>query len=96
MGKQITASFWLTVALIANYLDASFTLYAISLGVEEANPLMSWALEVSPHFFMVVKLSLFTCAAVFLSEKKPRLLPWVTMLYMSVVVWHLIWLSQIT
>ena len=57
---------------------------------------MAWALEISPMFFMALKLGLFTCAAVFISEKRPGLLPWVTMLYMSVVAWHLIWLSQIT
>mgnify|MGYP001158308420 CR=1 FL=1 len=96
MKKGITASIWLVIALIANYLDATFTLYAISLGVEEANPVMAWALEISPMFFMALKLGLFTCAAVFISEKRPGLLPWVTMLYMSVVAWHLIWLSQIT
>jgi len=92
---KVTVSVWLTVAIIANFFDAIFTLRAISLGVEEANPIMAWALDISPFFFVMLKLGIFTVAICFLAEKKPRLLRPVAILYVMIVAWHLAWLSQI-
>jgi hypothetical protein len=96
MKKDVKNSIWLFIALMANYFDGTFTLYAISMGVEEANPLMRWALDVGPFFFMMMKMTLFTTAAWYLWKNSPRLLPWVSLLYITVVAWHLLWIFKIT
>jgi len=80
---------WLLVAcLLLNVVDAGLTLCAISLGVLEANPLMAYALSYGPSFFLAVKISLFTVAAVFLYFKRPKILVPVTAIYSMVFVYH--------
>tara|TARA_R110002020_G_scaffold97596_4_gene232655 strand:+ start:181 stop:468 length:288 start_codon:yes stop_codon:yes gene_type:complete len=89
MGKDKIALVWLMSCQFCNFLDASFTLYVVSRGVEEANPVMAWAINVSPLFFIIVKLALFTVAIDFIARHRPLLLKWVAILLMSVVAWHL-------
>tara|TARA_R100000234_G_scaffold118970_1_gene100663 strand:- start:991 stop:1278 length:288 start_codon:yes stop_codon:yes gene_type:complete len=80
---------WLVLCHILNFLDAILTLYAVSKGVEEANPIMAWALEVSPLFFAVVKFTVFGVAIDFLSRKRPAYLIPVACLFGLVVAWHI-------
>ena len=74
---------------VLNFLDATLTLYATSKGIEEANPIMAWTLEVSPLFFVVVKFSVFGVAIDFLARKRPTCLVPVAVLFGLVVAWHL-------
>lgn len=49
----------IVVLLVANLLDAIFTLAFLQLGVAaEANPLMRWAYEGSPLSFVAAKIAL--------------------------------------
>jgi len=86
---------WLAIAIAANLLDAVFTLHFTNMGIEEANPIMAWALSVGPAFFFILKFGLFTTAIIFLAKKRPRLLIPVTILYISIVAWHILWLCRI-
>lgn len=89
MEKKTTALIWLGICLACNFADAVLTLYAISKGVEEANPIMAWALNISPSFFIVMKFMLFGAAIEFLARFQPRLLKWVGTLFMTVIAWHI-------
>tara|TARA_R110002110_G_scaffold414073_1_gene642904 strand:+ start:214 stop:501 length:288 start_codon:yes stop_codon:yes gene_type:complete len=94
MENWIKRKSWLVFCHLLNFLDASLTLYAISRGVEEANPLMAWTLEVGPMFFAAVKFTVFTIAIDFLSRVRPVLLVPIAMVFGSVVAWHVIfWLT---
>ena len=96
MEKKVTVFMWLVIANIANFFDTIFTLYATqTLSIEEANPIMAWALDVNPFFFVVLKLGLFALAIYFIAKKRPRLLPPVAILYILVVAWHILWLGKI-
>lgn len=46
--------------LVLNLFDACNTLLLIDNGGEEANPLMRWAIEVHPNFFIAFKMALAT------------------------------------
>jgi hypothetical protein len=63
-NKSITA-IWLGICLAGNFMDAILTFFALSKGVEEANPVMAFALSVSPSFFVVMKFMLFGIAIEF-------------------------------
>ena len=89
MGRETTALVWLLMCQSCNFVDVIFTLYAVSRGVEEANPIMAWAISVSPLFFIILKLALFTVAIDFIAIKQPWLLKWIAVLLISVVVWHM-------
>jgi hypothetical protein len=80
---------WLALCHVLNFLDATLTLYATSRGVEEANPIMAWTLEVSPLFFVVVKFTVFGVAIDFLARKRPTYLVPVAALFGLVVAWHI-------
>ena len=80
---------WLVLCHVLNFLDATLTLYATSRGVEEANPIMAWTLEVSPLFFAVVKFTVFGVAIGFLAQTRPSLLKLVAALFGVVVAWHI-------
>ena len=89
MRKDLIAFSWLVMCHVFNFSDVVFTLYAISHGVEEANPVMAWALSVSPLFFVVLKLTLFALAIDFIAKRKPCLLKWIAVLLMCVTAWHI-------
>jgi hypothetical protein len=89
MTKEMIALTWLFICQICNFADASFTLYAVAHGVEEINPVMAWALNTSPLLFIFIKLLLFSLAIDFIAKKRPSLLKWIAVLFMSVVAWHI-------
>ena len=74
---------------LLNFSDAVLTLYAVSKGIEEANPTMAWAISVSPALFIVLKFVVFSIAIEFIAKAKPILLRPIGILYMLVVAWHL-------
>ena len=84
-----THSTWFLICHLCNIFDALFTIYAVSKGVDEANPIMAWAIEVSPLFFITTKLIVFTIAINFLSKNKPAIIKWVASLFILVMLWHL-------
>ena len=89
MDKKATLLAWLLLCHLGNAADVGLTLYAIQNGAEEINPIMAWALSVSPLFFIIIKFIVFGLAIDFLAIRAPELLRWITMLYMSVMAWHL-------
>jgi len=96
MGRNIIIRpVWLIICHVFNVADAFFTLYAISKGVDEANPIMAWAIELSPTFFIVFKLALFTIAAEFLAKNRPKLLKWIATLLFFVILWHISFIFKI-
>lgn len=80
---------WMVLCHLLNFSDAVLTLYAVSKGVEEANPTMAWALTISPALFILLKFAVFSIAIEFIAKVRPALLGPVGILYMSVVAWHL-------
>ena len=88
MDEKKIHQVWMGVCLLANFLDGVLTLFAISKGVEEANPAMAWALAISPSFFIILKFVIFALAIEFIARFKPKLLSLVGVLFMSVVAWH--------
>ena len=89
MQSWVKRKSWLVLCHVLNFLDATLTLYAVSRGVEEANPIMAWALEVSPLFFVAVKFTVFGIAIDFLARKRPTFLVPVAVLFGLVVAWHI-------
>jgi len=83
----------LVLCHVLNFLDAALTLYATSRGVEEANPIMAWALEVSPLFFAAVKFAVFGVAIDFLARRCPSTLVPIAVLFGMVVAWHIFFWS---
>jgi len=72
-----------------NVADALLTLYAISEGVDEANPVMAWAISVHPIFFVLLKIIVFSVAIEFIAKKKPEYLSFFGALFSAVIIWHL-------
>ena len=89
MAKKINLLAWFIICHFGNITDALCTLYAVSKGVEELNPLMAWLISFSPTVFIAAKLLIFTFAIDILARRKPSWLRWVGILYLSVVIWHL-------
>lgn len=89
MGEKKIFLVWLLLCHLGNYADLSLTLYAISRGVEEANPIMAWLLSVSPFLFGAIKLVVFSFAIEFIAKKMPKALRWIAIGYMLVTAWHL-------
>ena len=89
MDSKLTAAIWLSICLACNFADAVLTFFAISKGVEEANPIMAFALSISPSFFVIMKFMLFGIGIEFIAQTYPRLLKWIGMLFMAVVAWHM-------
>ena len=89
MDKKKIYLVWLLLCHVGNYTDLSLTLYAISRGVEEANPIMAWLLSVSPFLFGAIKLVVFSFAIEFIAKRMPGALRWIALGYMLVTAWHL-------
>ena len=75
-----------------------FTLYAILHGHYEMNPIMAYALEISPVFFVAVKLIVFGLAIQYLAKRADYLLSYTAIFYAFVMIWHLhhwvpLWMS---
>ena len=88
MNEQNKLKGWLIACHGLNFLDAVMTLHAVSIGVEEANPVMAWALSISPLFFAVVKFAVFGISISFLAKRRPVVLPYVGVLFTFVMLWH--------
>tara|TARA_Y100000034_G_scaffold128119_1_gene182209 strand:+ start:2599 stop:2889 length:291 start_codon:yes stop_codon:yes gene_type:complete len=85
---------WFLIAYIFNFADAIFTMYAISKGAVELNPLMAMALNISPTFFMCVKFIVFALGLELIVRRAPRMLVFAAVLYTLVMGWHLsFWLG---
>jgi len=89
MHRQQTWLAWFFLCHLMNFLDAVMTLFAVSRGVEEANPVMAMALEIGPMVFVVVKFTLFAIGLEFIARHKRILLAPVCVIYMSVLAWHM-------
>jgi hypothetical protein len=83
--KQLT---WFMLCHLFNICDAVLTLVAMSRGVEEANPIMAWALAISPVFFVAAKFAIFYVALGWIAYKAPGLLMPIGMLFASVIGYH--------
>jgi hypothetical protein len=79
---------------ILNILDGIFTLVAVSMGVEEANPAMRSLLALDPFLFICVKYLTVTLAIIYLNKqvKKRRhrqvLFGTLLFIYSLVICWH--------
>ena len=87
--------------LFFNLLDGLFTLLFLQLGVaEEANPLMRWAYEGSPLWFMVTKLTAVHFGVMLLalhrhSNAARHALRAGAALYAAIVAYHLFFMARI-
>tara|TARA_R110000751_G_scaffold277208_1_gene378448 strand:- start:441 stop:731 length:291 start_codon:yes stop_codon:yes gene_type:complete len=95
MAKRFNLLTWLVTCHFGNIVDTLCTLYAVSKGVKELNPLMAWLISFSPALFVTVKLLIFAFAVDVLARRRPIWLPAVAILYLSVVVWHLSFIFHI-
>ena len=96
MGRSIIIRpTWLIICYACNVADAFFTLYAISKGVDEAKPIIAWAIDLSPTFFIILKLALFTVAAEFIAKNRPKLLKWIATMLFFVILWHISFIFKI-
>ena len=73
MGKESILLSWLLLCHFGNIADLSLTLYAISNGVEEANPAMAWLLNISPFLFSAVKILTFSIAIELIAKKYSKI-----------------------
>ena len=89
MQPQLIMLCWLLICHLGNLLDCGLTLYSISRGAEELNPIMNWLLQESHFLFASVKILVFAFAIDFLSKNKPETLKWVGLFYLWVLAWHL-------
>lgn len=80
-------------AMMLNLFDAWATLFIISKGGIEINPVMAYAIEVGPWFFVTVKVVLFTLAIIIMVRRIPKFLKWVVGWYGLLALWHcyLLW-----
>ena len=89
MDERLRYLGWFLLAHLGNFTDACLTLFAVSRGAVELNPIMAILIESSPFSFLLVKFLLFAFAVDFMSRHKPQFLKWVAGLYLSVSAWHL-------
>jgi len=89
MDKKAILLVWLILCHLGNIADIGLTLYAIQNGAVELNPIMAWAISISPLFFVIVKFVVFGLAIDLLARIAPNLLRWVAIIYMSIMAWHL-------
>ena len=78
---------------ILNFLDALLTLCVVSVfGVEEANPVLTWALRYSPTTLLVIKFTTVTFALVYLEKNVSVRREWIfdciLVILLSVFCWH--------
>ena len=95
MGKKLINLMWLQLCHVGNYMDLFLTMYAISKGVQEANPIMASLLNISPFLFCSVKLLVFSVAIELVAKKIPSALRLIALVYMLVTAWHLSFIFEI-
>jgi len=87
---------WFLIAYIFNFVDTIFTMYAISGGATELNPVMAIALDVNPFFFMCVKFIAFALVLELIVRYAPKVLIIAAVTYTFVMGWHLaFWLGAL-
>ena len=89
MDEKLRYLGWFLLAHLVNFADACLTLFAVSRGAVELNPLMAVLINGSPFLFLLTKFLLFAFAVDFMSRHKPQFLKWVAALYLTVSAWHL-------
>ncbi len=89
MDEKLRYLGWFLLAHLGNFADACLTLFAVSRGAVELNPLMAVLINGSPFLFLLTKFLLFAFAVDFMSRHKPQFLKWVAALYLTVSAWHL-------
>ena len=89
MDEKLRYLGWFLLAHLGNFTDACLTLFAVSRGAVELNPLMAVLISGSPFLFLLTKFLLFAFAVDFMSRHKPQFLKWVAALYLAVSAWHL-------
>jgi len=89
MDEKLRYLGWFLLAHLGNFTDACLTLFAVSRGAVELNPIMAFLIEGSPFSFLLVKFLLFAFAVDFMARHKPQFLKWVAALYLTVSAWHL-------
>ena len=89
MDEKLRYLGWFLLAHLGNFLDACLTLFAVSRGAEELNPLMDTLISSSPFGFLAVKFIVFAFAVDLMSRLKPEFLKWVATMYLLVSAWHL-------
>ena len=77
---------------VLNFFDGLLTLYAVSLGVLEVNPLMRWALGLGPLWFLFVKVGVVSTGLYFLDKQlegsKRKIFLLLLAAYALVIAWH--------
>lgn len=73
---------------LLNLADLISTLYALSLGAVEMNPIMNFAISVHPVVFTLVKLSAFPLCLWL--KRNSNAYPFVTAVFAVTVGWNLI------
>ena len=89
MDKKLRYLGWFLLAHIGNFTDACLTLYSVSRGAVELNPLMAILIDFSPFVFLAVKFILFAFAVDFVFKIRPNYLKWVANIYLLIAAWHL-------
>lgn len=79
---------------VLNFFDGVLTLYAMELGVEEANPLMAWLLGFGPIVFISVKcgtvaLCLLLLQRVLAGNTRKHIFTVLLLAYITTAAWHL-------
>ncbi len=82
-------------AMLLNLFDVGSTLLILSNGGIEVNPLMAYAIEISPWFFVFIKVVLFAVAIFLLARHQSKYLNWIVYFYGALAVWHCYLLSKI-
>ena len=77
---------------LCNFADALCTLYAVGLlGVEEANPFLSWCFQYSETGFLMFKFVFVTFAVSYLDDHLPERRKWIFNAILSVMLMVLCW-----
>lgn len=76
------------IAMMLNLFDVWSTLFILDRGGIELNPIMAYIIEISPWFFIFIKIFLFGLAVILMAKYSPRHLKWVVVFYGLLAIWH--------
>ena len=87
----MTAHAWFAAFVLVNLLDAGLTLYALSRGGTEANPLIRALMRrVHPALALAgIKGAYIVAVAIWLGDIAPWL-PWLTGLFAGICAWNVV------
>ena len=83
------------LAMMLNLFDAWSTLFILDHGGIEVNPVMAYVINVSPWFFVSIKVILFGLAICLIATRSSHHLRWIVLLYGALALWHIYLLRQI-